>query len=106
MRDGTTIGGAEQYRLLLLIEQLQREGKTEAEIANAVRDMTRDRGQLPCPSIRRRRQSQQIERERNDHFHRRLIRWQALLIRRFVPQRSRPKRRRGLVNRAPTADHV
>ena len=38
MRDTTTIEQPEHYRLLLLIEQLRRQGKTEAEIADAVRE--------------------------------------------------------------------
>ena len=40
MRDKTTIERPEHYRVLLLIEQLQRQGKTEAEIADAVREAT------------------------------------------------------------------
>ena len=43
MRYETTSGGVEHYRLLLLIEHLQREGKTEAEIADAVREVTEGR---------------------------------------------------------------
>lgn len=40
MREKATIEGSEQYRLLLLIEQLQRQGKSEEEIADAVREAT------------------------------------------------------------------
>jgi hypothetical protein len=40
MRDTTAIERNDQYRLLLLIEQLQRQGKTEAEITDAVREAT------------------------------------------------------------------
>jgi hypothetical protein len=40
MRDETTIERHEDYRLLLLIEQLQRQGKTEEEIADAVGEAT------------------------------------------------------------------
>jgi hypothetical protein len=40
MRDKTTIERPEHYRVLLLIERLQRQGKTEAEIADAVREAT------------------------------------------------------------------
>lgn len=38
----TQLGGADQYRLLLLIEQLQRSGKTEAEISAVLEEETRD----------------------------------------------------------------
>jgi hypothetical protein len=40
MRDTKTIERPEHYRLLLLIERLQQQGKTEAEIADAVREAT------------------------------------------------------------------
>ncbi len=40
MTNETTFGGAEHYRLLLLIDQLQREGKSEAEISSAVAEVT------------------------------------------------------------------
>jgi hypothetical protein len=43
MNNETTFGGAEHYRLLLLIDQLQREGKTEAEITSAVREVSKER---------------------------------------------------------------
>ena len=38
-----TFGGPEHYRLLLLIDQLQREGKTEEEIESAVAEATTER---------------------------------------------------------------
>ena len=40
MNDKSTIERPEHYRVLLLIEQLQRQGKTEGEIAEAVREAT------------------------------------------------------------------
>jgi hypothetical protein len=40
MRDLTATEGQEHYRLLLLIEELQRQGKSEEEIAHAVREVT------------------------------------------------------------------
>ena len=43
MKNEMTFGGAEHYRVLSLIEDLQREGKTEAEISSAVRDATEGR---------------------------------------------------------------
>ena len=42
MKNETTFGGSEHYRLLLLIDQLEREGKSEAEITSALREVTED----------------------------------------------------------------
>ncbi len=38
MRNETEINKAQQYRLMILIEQLQRQGRTEREIDAAVRE--------------------------------------------------------------------
>jgi hypothetical protein len=40
MTSDAAIEGAEQYRLMLLVEHLQRQGKSEGEIIAAVREAT------------------------------------------------------------------
>ncbi len=42
MTEETTIGTADTYRLLLLIDHLEREGKSEAEITDAVDEVTKE----------------------------------------------------------------
>lgn len=43
MRDETVLTPAEENRLRTLIEQMQRRGRTEREITDAMREATRER---------------------------------------------------------------